>query len=744
MSEHTAGDLPIHVLGRDTVVRQWLVLGPFPNPEPAGSVGGGSYRTGFYKDYLEQLGGEASVQVGPNTELSYTGDNGNRRHVTVRRAKMNEEGVVDLSSLYTPGGDAVAYAGCVVESETDQRMYGYFGSSGSVRIWVNGELVVSFYHTLGRPFQEGDDFFTVPVKAGRNRVLVKVENNARHGWTFRLEMVDARHRKQGAEYRKFELLAFQAMDVVRTDGGGRLLTTGMVPLLRWADADLVREVVGEVPLEAFWYRVTWQNDGQHPVFDEVEHALEPGPYIAIVEGTSPDGMEIRRGFTYYCVPKEWRPQYDALHTYVDAMPILIRRKKLGFSYAPYSKEAWHEIIDTLAAPDENHPGTAEETMLLTGFERSQELDRPLTKQDEPMVVDGDLHARLRFFREGKPASFALAPPAETKVPAQILKEGTPEDAGVTSDTTEALRELCQTWSRAGDEPFANVVARNGVIFHRQGFGGATTSDPLWIASISKMLSALLFARFVDQELLDFDDPVGAYVDGFPVDGNEVLTVRHLLNHTSGLWGHVLWGGIYNPYLDNIIANGREYLHPGREHIYGGMGYDLCGRILERITGRGVVRMMYEELIDPLGLKHTNVGDFGGLTMASAEDLAVVGQMLLNGGSYGDKQYFRPETLQKMLPEELRGRYPGLPEGLTWGMGFTWMRRPHPQAGEGDLPDDATLLGKNTFGHGAASSAVFRVDPDNCIIVMQARNNGGQEFDAYLERFLEIIHNGIIR
>ena len=95
----------------------------------------------------------------------------------------------------------------------------------------------------------------------------------------------------------------------------------------------------------------------------------------------------------------------------------------------------------------------------------------------------------------------------------------------------------------------------------------------------------LFARYVDQGLMDWDDPVGRYLPDFATEGPEVLRIRNLLDHTSGLSGHGLWGGVYNPYLDNVIANGAAYLHPGARHIYGGTGYNLAGRVIEAISGR---------------------------------------------------------------------------------------------------------------------------------------------------------------
>ena len=742
MSEQTdamSGGAPVHVLGGAGAVDEWLVLGPFPNPEPTGEAGGGDYREGFYHDYLESVGGEASAAIEPHRAVRWADADGAHRETAPVRAGIDEHGRIDGDALFPDAAPGVLYASFTLESPKEQRLFGYFGSTGSARLWVDGELVLSFYHKPGRMYQPGDDFFTTTIRAGRSRVLLKVESGGPHGWFFGLEMVDAGGRRQGAEYRKFELMALQAVDVA-PKSGGYVFAVGELPDLDWAHPDIVEEIIGPTPLDATWYQVLWRSSEPGHAFRQVNRADVPGAYLAILEGTSPDGMSIRRGLTFHCVMPEWEPPKEPLHAFIDALPILAEKPPLGMVFGPHAKATWHQMIEALE-PAGGVPAKQEDAELLNALDRSRLFDRPLKKSDEPMVVNGDVHAGLRFTREGKSGPSPLAPPERIDPPAPVLRRGSSEEAGMKPGTDERLRDLCGRWAENSDQPFANLVARNGVVFHQEGFG-AGTDRPMWIASITKFLSSLLFARFVDQGLMDYDDPVGRFLPDFPTDGERVLRIRNLLNHTSGLWGHLMWGGVYNPYLDNVIANGIEYLNPGAQHMYGGMGYDLCGRIVESITGRGVLRMMYDEIFEPLGLKDINAGDLGAMIMASVEDLGVLAQMVLNGGAYGQWRFFRPETLERMLPERLKERYPDLPEGLTWGMGPTWMHFPDPDAGKGDVPADATLLSRKAFGHGAASSAIFRVDPETGVIVTQSRDSGGKAYDEHVGQFYRIIHQGI--
>ena len=41
---------------------------------------------------------------------------------------------------------------------------------------------------------------------------------------------------------------------------------------------------------------------------------------------------------------------------------------------------------------------------------------------------------------------------------------------------------------------------------------------------------------------------------FPVEEDKAITLRHCFTHSPGLDGHFEWRGVYNPCLDNIIAN----------------------------------------------------------------------------------------------------------------------------------------------------------------------------------------------
>lgn len=90
---------------------------------------------------------------------------------------------------------------------------------------------------------------------------------------------------------------------------------------------------------------------------------------------------------------------------------------------------------------------------------------------------------------------------------------------------------------------ALLVAHNGKIEVEQGFGSLSRkagakpcrSDSIFlVASISKPVTAMAVMRLVDQGRIGLDDPAQKYLPEFKGDGRERITVRNLLNHTSGL------------------------------------------------------------------------------------------------------------------------------------------------------------------------------------------------------------------
>ena len=195
------------------------------------------------------------------------------------------------------------------------------------------------------------------------------------------------------------------------------------------------------------------------------------------------------------------------------------------------------------------------------------------------------------------------------------------------------------------------------------------------------------------------------------------------------------GGVQNPWLDNSLALWLPYIKPGTRHHYNGMGYNLAGKVMEIVTGKSIFHLFNEYLFEPLHLQHTMLDfDLAYGIRTTAFDMAIVGQMLLNEGAYGDLQFFSDETFEALLPVDLHNYYPEI-ENKKWGIGITPMNR--------DLKNEETgeyrnILSDQVIGHGSATSSILNVDLENKIVICQSRMDAGRQYNEYLNKAFLLI------
>ena len=171
-----------------------------------------------------------------------------------------------------------------------------------------------------------------------------------------------------------------------------------------------------------------------------------------------------------------------------------------------------------------------------------------------------------------------------------------------------------------------LVAKNGKILFEdyEGFAYKEKDDknginkPIHIASVSKVLTAAVILRMVDQEKIGLDDKVSEYLKGFYFDE---ITVRMLLNHRSGLrhYGYfierdVKWDRskrITNQDILKLINSGKIHLEskPGTRFAYCNTNYSILALIIEKVSGMRYHEAMNELLFKPLGMKNSFVFDY---------------------------------------------------------------------------------------------------------------------------------------
>jgi CubicO group peptidase (beta-lactamase class C family) len=164
-----------------------------------------------------------------------------------------------------------------------------------------------------------------------------------------------------------------------------------------------------------------------------------------------------------------------------------------------------------------------------------------------------------------------------------------------------------------------VIIQGDEIIYCQAYGVTNidsktpmTTDTLFdLASLSKSFTALATLLLEDSGLIDIDDPVQKYLPDFQIADprGAQITVRHLLNQTSGIPGTFSEILIFNDSYEGMLAsleNLRLSNDPGAVFQYADLNYCLLGAIIERVSETTYEEYMDTNIFTPLGMNHTTV------------------------------------------------------------------------------------------------------------------------------------------
>ncbi|MEV0346511.1 serine hydrolase domain-containing protein [Nonomuraea sp. NPDC050680] len=154
-----------------------------------------------------------------------------------------------------------------------------------------------------------------------------------------------------------------------------------------------------------------------------------------------------------------------------------------------------------------------------------------------------------------------------------------------------------------------------------------TDGRFWIGSSTKSFTATLVLQLVAEGRIGLDSPVAGYLPELGLDRR--ITVRMMLQHTSGLFNYT--GEYYNDgtYVPGIPATGKEWVDnrfhtyqpeelvrlalskpakfaPGTNWSYANTNYTLALLLIEKVTGRSYAEEMRRRILGPLGLRGTVV------------------------------------------------------------------------------------------------------------------------------------------
>ncbi|MGH8079562.1 MAG: serine hydrolase domain-containing protein [Lysobacter sp.] len=173
-----------------------------------------------------------------------------------------------------------------------------------------------------------------------------------------------------------------------------------------------------------------------------------------------------------------------------------------------------------------------------------------------------------------------------------------------------------------DTPGCGVaVFQDDAIVFQQGYGMANleldvpigAQTVFDIGSTSKQFTATAIMLLVQDGKLSLDDDIRKHLPEMP-DYGRVITVRHLLQHTSGIRDYLallLLGGVaFDDYssdqqaMDALVRQKSLNFQPGDEFVYSNSGYFLAAQIVKRVSGQSLGEFAGQRIFTPLGMRDT--------------------------------------------------------------------------------------------------------------------------------------------
>ncbi len=239
-------------------------------------------------------------------------------------------------------------------------------------------------------------------------------------------------------------------------------------------------------------------------------------------------------------------------------------------------------------------------------------------------------------------------------------------------------ELTSVITEAGDPPgLSLVVVKNKKVVFSEGFGLAdgprnipATPDTVyhwW--SMTKVPTAIAFLLLQERDMLDIDAPVSEYLPFFdvryPTDAGGVVTIKHLMNHSSGLPdaslpkpGRVWIRREHDPPVNQTELIRSELpnyntlrFEPGTHGEYSNTGFMVLGAVIEVVTGMAYEDYVVENILRPLKMSHT---DF--VYTEDMIQLAAVGSHSDPDGSWEESLRAVISDFDSYVREKVDGRF----------------------------------------------------------------------------------------
>ena len=164
-----------------------------------------------------------------------------------------------------------------------------------------------------------------------------------------------------------------------------------------------------------------------------------------------------------------------------------------------------------------------------------------------------------------------------------------------------------------DSPGASVIAiKDGKVLYKHAFGladldrhtRATTKTNYRLASVTKQFTAMSVMMLAERGEISFDQKLDTILAGLPPG----ITIRHLLNHTSGLADYEDGATTFQlkdrDVLEILRKKDRADFEPGSKYAYSNSGYSMLALVVENLSGMTFADFLKKNIFDPLKMSAT--------------------------------------------------------------------------------------------------------------------------------------------
>ena len=372
-----------------------------------------------------------------------------------------------------------------------------------------------------------------------------------------------------------------------------------------------------------------------------------------------------------------------------------------------------------------------------------------------------------------------------------------ESVGFSSAKLQVLDSVMHTYVDNNDfSAIQTAIVKNGEIIHYNSYGyseietkkSLKEDDVFRIASMTKPIVSVALMKLYEEGRFKLNDPVYKFIPEFknltvkkrkkerPVKND--IKIIDLLRHSAGF-------GFKGPdgYKKSVEMSLEQFVkesikapllyEPGTQWRYS-YSTDICGYLIEVISGMSLDVYLKTQIFDPLKMKDTffelpkekmdrfttlynkdkkgslNVYDSpsespfaknitlfsgaGGL-LSTTYDYLIFCQMLLNGGTFNGERIIKASTINLMLEDHAEGlKYKKLLFGKKrgFGLGFDIVKQ-----------DNTKFGSKGTYGWGGMFGTYFRIDPVEDMIYIYMT----QSFETYklklAAKFRELVYDSLL-